>query len=99
LLLGTILLVVWIFTPLGILFIVGSLILFFSSSKAAKIFGWVMNVISFVITLLIGTILFIVSTLSGTLSNYIVVSMLITCILILAIMIIFITLIKKYGKK
>ncbi|MBI2629136.1 DUF2330 domain-containing protein [Candidatus Pacearchaeota archaeon] len=96
LLIWVILSVIWIFSPIGMLFIMGSLILFLSSNKITKTFGWIMNIISFSITLLIGLILLVTAILNNSLNNYIVISILITCLSILGMMILFIALIKKH---
>ena len=99
LLLGLILFVVWIFSPLGILFIIGILMLFFSSSRIARVFGWIMNITSFIITLIIGIILLIISITSNSLNNYIVLSLLITDAFVLGMIIIFTLLSKLYKRK
>ncbi len=98
LLLGLILFVVWMFTPLGIFFIIGTLILFFASNKVARTFGWILNIISFIVTLAIGIILFATAAFSNSLSNYMIISMLITCVFVLALMVIFMVLSRKYKR-
>lgn len=88
----------WIFTPLGIMFIAGTLILFFSSNKTARIFGWIMEIFSLVITLTIAVILFIIAIINHSLGNYIIISTLITSLLIIGLMVLFIVLNSRYKK-
>lgn len=99
LIIGLILFTVWIFTPLGIMFIAGSLILFLSSNKIARVFGWVMETFSFVVTLVIGIIIFALAAANSSLGNYIVISWLVTCLLLLGIMLLLIILQIKYKKE
>jgi hypothetical protein len=78
----------WIFTPIGIMFIAGSLILTFSSNKNARIFGWIMSTLSIFLTFLIGLVFFVITLINGALSHYAVISGLITIFFILIITVI-----------
>jgi len=46
--------IVWILTPLGWMFIAGTLFLSLSSKRVARIFGWILQGVSLAITILIG---------------------------------------------
>jgi hypothetical protein len=97
---GLVVFIVWIFTPpLGILFIVGILILFFSVTKPLRILGWIIGIISFVLTFIIGAFFFLIAAISGSLGDYIVVSLTITWLLILVLMIIFSLLAIRYRRQ
>jgi hypothetical protein len=96
LIIGFFIFLIWIFTPIGIMFIAGSLILTFSSNKTARIFGWIMNILSIVLTLLIGLIFFIIFIVNGAISHYATISSLITTLFILAITIIISILLLKH---
>jgi hypothetical protein len=58
-----------------------------------------MNITSFIITLIIGIILLIISITSNSLNNYIVLSLLITDAFVLGMIIIFTLLSKLYKRK
>ena len=98
LLLGSVLFMVWVFTPMGIMFIAGSLILFLSSNKTARILGGIMEVCSIILTLIVGLLFFIIATNSGSLGNYVVISFLTTCLFIFIINFIIIGLQRRYKK-
>lgn len=99
LLIGFVLFLTWVFTPLGIMFIAGSLILFFSKSKSAGIFGWIIEIFSLLITFLAGSVFFMIALFNNSAGNYIVVSVLISWLLLLGIMILLIVLQVKHRKQ
>jgi len=86
LLIGVALIIVWIFTPLGIMFIAGALILFLSSNKIARIFGWIMQCIALVVTSLIGLFFLFLVLLERNLSSYYILSILISGMILIIIM-------------
>ena len=87
--------VTWIFTPLGIMFIAGCLILFFAINQTARIFAWVIQIFSFIATLIIGLIFIIMVFTSGS-WNYAATSVVVTYIIFLIIMVLLIILEVKY---
>jgi amino acid transporter len=70
-----------------------------SSNKTAQKFGWVLEIIPFVLTALFGAGLFIIAIINSTLDNYIVISLLLTCVVILMVMAIFMRLSAVYRRK
>jgi hypothetical protein len=90
LIIGIILFITWVFTPLGIMFVAGCLVIFLARDRGIRILGWVIEIVSLVITLLIGFILLILTLGYGTVTDYVVASMLITLGLICLIMLIII---------
>ncbi len=96
LIIGFFLFLIWIFTPLGIMFIAGSLMITFTSNKTARIFGWIMNILSIVLTFLIGLIFLIIFIVNKVISHYATISILITKLFILAITIIISILLLKH---
>jgi hypothetical protein len=100
LILGIIVSVVWVFLPpFGIFFIAGILILFLSSSKAARVFGWILTAIPLALTILFGGVLFLIAAINNTLSNYIVLSLIITDVLIIILILIFMRMAAIFGGK
>jgi len=99
LLTGLIVLLVWIFTPLGIMFIAGTLILFLSCSKVTRIFGWIMELSSLIITFIMAIAFLLISGINDSLGNYLVISVLVTSLLIIIAMFFLISLEIKYGRK
>jgi len=98
LVIGFVVFITWVLSPLGIMFIVGSLILFLSLNKTARIFGWVIELFSLGLTLIIGILFLIITAMNGALGNYVVVSVLITAVLVLVIMNLVIFLQIRYKK-
>ena len=99
LIIGFIVLMIWIFTPLGIMFIAGTLMVFFASSKGVRIAGWVLEIISLVITFAISLTFFIIAAANGAIGEYAVLSPLITALLIFIVSFVFIGLQIKYRKE
>jgi len=97
---GLVVFIIWIFIPIfGILFIIGNILLFFSVNRPIKILGWVFEIISFALTIIIGGFFFLLAVLEGGIGNYIVISLLITWLLILVLMVVFTLLAVKYRRK
>lgn len=99
LLIGILLFVVWIFTPLGIMFIAGALILFLSGNRVARVFGWIMQITSLAITIIIALIFFILAAINNSLGHYAVISPLITSLFLVFLMILSIVLEVKYRNR
>jgi hypothetical protein len=95
---GMLLLIAWTLCPLGIMFVIGALILFLSSNRAARIFGWIIEIFSLAATLIIGVIFFSMTAMNNSLGNYVVVSFLITCLVIVCLCVLLITLELRYKK-
>ncbi len=99
LIIALILLISWVFTPIGIMFIVGSLLLFFSSNKTAGVIGWIIVVFAFFVTLVTGLVFFGFVLFNKALDNYVVFSVLATFFLLIIIMALLIKLqIRQRGK-
>ncbi|MFZ5955224.1 MAG: DUF2330 domain-containing protein [Nanoarchaeota archaeon] len=88
----------WIFTPFGILFILGGLILFLSSNKTARVFGWIMETFSFVVSLVF-VIIFLVIILLNNSWNYVTNSILAGGAILIILMGLFVILELKFRKK
>jgi hypothetical protein len=99
LLIGLLLSVTWIFSPLGILFIAGCLILFFAANRKARIFGWIMEIFSFAVTFILGLVFIIIAAMNNSLGNYAATSVIITYVLFLAIMVLLMILQVRYKRK
>ena len=95
---GFIAILVWIFSPIGILFISGMIVLFISSNKGARIFGWIAECVSLAILFLIELIFFIFIAINGS-WNYIINTLLITGLIIILIILLFIIIELKLRKK
>ncbi len=95
---GFVIFLVWVFTPLGIMFIIGILLLFLSSNRTARGIAWVLEGISLAITLLIGLGILSLGLFGGGLGEVIVLSTLITDLVIVLIMVLFMVLERKYRK-
>jgi len=87
----------WFFTPLGILFIIGALMLFLTKNKIARIFGWIMQGFSVTVTSLILLVFLNLFALNNA-WNYTTSSILIGTSIITLLMIITITLEVKFIK-
>jgi len=97
---GLVVFIIWIFIPIfGILFIIGILILFLSINKSIRILGWVLGIISFALTFIVGVFFFLIAAVGGGLGNYIVISLLITWLVILGLMVVFTLLAVRYRRK
>lgn len=99
LLIGFLIFVTWIFTPLGIMFITGTFILFLSSNKSARTIGWILEFISLIITAVIAIIFFSIAGINGSLGNYVVISVLITSLIVVGLMFLLMILEIKYKKQ
>ena len=97
LIIGVILFVVWIFTPLGIMFIAGSLILFLSRNKVARIFGWIMEILALALTVIVEIVVLVLVLMSSF--NYVTNSILITGLILIAIVVVVIVLEIKHKKR
>jgi len=91
--------VIWVFMPTGIMFIAGTLILFLSSNKVARVFGWIMEGLSLAITFLVGAIIFVSVLVNNALGNYVAISILSTFLLLIVIMVLLMVLEIKYKKR
>jgi hypothetical protein len=99
LLIGLAIFTVWIITPFGILFVAGTLILFLSKNTIARVFGWIMEIFSLVITFFIWLIIFVLVIFNRTLGNYVALSIIITLLLLIVVMVLLIGLEIKYANK
>ena len=99
LLIGFLIFVTWILTPLGIMFITGTFILFLSSNKSARTIGWILEFISLIITAVIAIIFFSIAGINGSLGNYVVISVLITSLIVVGLMFLLMILEIKYKKQ
>jgi len=96
LLIGLMVFFIWLFTPLGIMFVAGVLMIFLSSTRAVRIVGWVLEIVSLAITLIFTLVFLAIAASNDALGNYIVVSVLITALLVFALMILFMVLEARY---
>lgn len=83
---------------LGLFFIIGTLILFFSSNKKAKIIARILQIISLSLTVVILLLGFLLTLLVGSLGNIYCISFLITSLLLIGIMLFIIRIEKKRNK-
>jgi hypothetical protein len=90
--------IIWIVSPFGLLFIPGILILFFASNNVFRVFGWVMSLFSFILTILIGLIFFVIVAFSGNFNNYVILALFSTYIFLLILISFLIFLEVKYRK-
>lgn len=98
LIIGFLIFTLWIFTPIGILFIIGIIVLFAAKSQGARIFGWIATMFSLIISFLIATIFIIIASLN-TQWNYVITSVFVTSLLLILIMLLLIFIQAKYKRK
>jgi len=98
LLIGCIIFVVWMLTPLGIMFIAACFILFLAENKVARVIGWIMQIFSFVVTILVLLAIMIIALVNSSF-NYVVVSMLVSGAVLILVMLLFVILEIKYRKR
>jgi hypothetical protein len=99
LLIGLLIFLVWTFSPLGIMFIAGVLILFLTSNRIARIIGWIIESVSLAITVIILLFFLVLVGMSGYIGNYVSVSVLVTGILLILIMVLLMVLESRYKKE
>lgn len=80
---GVVLFIAWAFSPIGIVFIAGTFILFLSANKTARKIAWVIEFISLVLFLAISIAFLAFAAGHGGLDNYVAKSFIITCIIII----------------
>ena len=98
LLIGLMVFFIWLFTPLGIMFVAGILMIFFSSTRVVRVIGWVLEIISLVITLVFALVFLAIAAWNEALGNYVVMSVLITALFVLLLMGLFFILQIKFKK-
>lgn len=99
LLIGIITFLIWLFTPLGILFIVGGLMVFFATSRGLKLAGWILNWVAFMITAVVAVIFLGIAAFNGGLGHYAVLSVLSTAGFALIVMGILMGLEFRHGRE
>ena len=98
LLIGIGAIIIWVFTPLGWASIAGILILFFSKNKSVILAGWILSICSLVITLLAGLFLLVLTLSNNSLSDYKLISIIISLLIVSILILIFLILGAKYKK-